>query len=81
MPLPVATQVGGEDYLQVQLLRNPACILGGAGLLMSHNRLSWFAPTNSPNGDMLILDNASEFTVQLRRSAIPAAYFRIWAQP
>ena len=81
MPLPVATQVGGEDYLQVQLLRNPACILGGAGLLMSHNRLSWFAPTNSPNGDMLILDNASEFTVQLRRTAIPAAYFRIWAQP
>lgn len=82
MPLPVATQVSGEDYLQMQLLKNSAASTSGAvGLLMSYDLLSWFTPTNTPNGDVIVMNNASEFTVQLRRSASPTTFFRIWAQP
>lgn len=79
MPLPVAIQVGGEDYLQLQLLKNPTTTFGDVGLLLSYNLVNWFAPTNSVNGDVIVLDNASEYTVQLRWSAIPTAFFRIWA--
>lgn len=82
MPLPVPTQIGGEDYLQMQLLKNPAASgLGTVGLQMSYDLASWFTPTNTPNGDVMVLDNATEFTVQLRRSATPTTFFRIWAQP
>ena len=81
LPLPVATPLGGEDYLQLQLLKNPTTTFGDVGLLMSYNLVNWFAPTNVPNGDVIVLDNTSEFTVQLRVGAIPTAFFRIWAQP
>jgi hypothetical protein len=81
MPLPVAIQVGGEDYLQLQLLKNPTITFGDVGLLMSYNLMNWFAPTNATNGDVIVLNNASEFTVQLRSGAIPTAFFRIWAAP
>ena len=82
MPLPVARKLGGEDYLQMQLLKKPVGRAPGAvGLLMSYDLSSWFTPTNTPNGDVIVVDNATEFTVQLRRSACPATFFRIWAQP
>ena len=82
VPLPVAKQVGGEDYLQMQLLKKPTGRAPGVvGLLMSYDLSGWFAPTNTSNGDVIVLDNATEFTVQLRRSACPTSFFRIWAQP
>ncbi|MEI6781900.1 MAG: sialate O-acetylesterase [Verrucomicrobiota bacterium] len=82
MPLPVAKQVGGEDYLQMQLLKQPTGRAPGVvGLLMSYDLSGWFAPTNTPNRDVIVLDNPTEFTVQLRRSANPATFLRVWAQP
>jgi hypothetical protein len=80
MPLPVAIQLGGEDYIQMQLFKNQTTF-GDVGLLMSHDLVHWFAPTNEPNGNVIIIDNTSEFTVQLRWNAIPVAFFRIWATP
>ena len=80
MPLPVVIQLGGEDYIQMQLFKSQATF-GDVGLLMSHDLVQWFAPTNEPNGDVIIVDNASEFTVQLRWNAVPTAFFRIWAAP
>lgn len=81
MPLPVAIKLGGEDYLQMQLLKNPAVTFGDVGLQMSPDLVQWFEPTNSANGDVIALDNAGEFTVQVRWSGMPAAFFRIWARP
>jgi len=81
MPLAVAIKLGDENYLQMQLLKNPATPFGDVGLLMSHDLVQWFAPTNEPNGTVSIVDNTSEFAVQLRWSATPAAFFRIWAVP
>lgn len=80
MPLPVAIQLGGEDYIQMQLFKSQVTF-GEVGLLMSHDLVQWFAPTNESNGDVIIVDTASEFTVQLRGNAIPGAFFRIWAAP
>ena len=48
---------------------------------MSYDLSGWFAPTNTPNRDVIVLDNPTEFTVQLRRSANPATFLRVWAQP
>ncbi len=81
MPLPVATQLAGEDYLQLQLLKNPTNTFGAVGLLMSYNLVDWFAPTNVPSGDVIVLDDPSELMVQLRPGPIPTAFFRIWARP
>ena len=81
MPLPVAMQLGGEDYLQLRLEKDPASTFGDVGLLMSYNLMDWLNPTNTANGDVIVLNDASEFTLQLRWRAISTAFFRIWAQP
>ncbi len=81
MPLPVAIQLGGEDYLQLRLEKNPAITFGSIGLLMSYDLVDWFNSTNTANGDVIVLNDASEFTVQLRWQAVSTAFFRIWAQP
>jgi hypothetical protein len=80
MPLPVAIQLGGEDYMQMQLSKSQSTF-GDVGLLMSHNLVQWFTPTNEPNGNVIVVDNTSEFTVQLRWNAKPVTFFRIWASP
>ena len=48
---------------------------------MSYNLMDWLNPTNTANGDVIVLNDASEFTLQLRWRAISTAFFRIWAQP
>jgi hypothetical protein len=81
MPLPVVTDVSGEPHLRMQLLKDPAATLSRLGLRLSYDLVNWFYPTNSPDGAMTILENPNEFTVLLRRSAIPLSFFRVEAQP
>ena len=80
MPLPTATKVSGQDYLQMQLTKSQWATPDGVGLRISHNLMDWFAPTNASNGDMILLDNISEYTLQLKRSAFATTLFQIWAQ-
>lgn len=79
-PLPTVTQVSGQDYLQMQLMKSQWATPGGVGLRISYNLVDWFAPSNTANGDMILLDSVSEYTVQLRRSAFTTSFFQIWAQ-
>ena len=80
LPRPSLVQLGGEDYWQMQLLKNPAATSGIVGLQMSYGLDHWFTPVSSGNGDLLVLNDAAQFTVQLRRSTTPTAFFRIAAQ-
>lgn len=75
MPRPVPVQVSGEDYWQMQLLKNPAAP-GAIEIQLSYDLNSWFAPISSGNGDVVLLNDAGQYTLQLRRSATPKAFFR-----
>jgi hypothetical protein len=78
MPQPTLAFVGGEDYLQVQLLKTPPPVFGTVGFVMSHDLANWFAPTNS--SDVMVQDDETQFTIQVRRGAVPASFFRIAAR-
>ncbi len=80
MPGPTLVRLGAEDYWQMQLLRNPAATTGGVEIQMSYDLNNWFAPVSSGNGDLLVLNDAAQFTVQLRRSTAPTAFFKIVGQ-
>ena len=79
MPLPTLVQLSGEDYWQLSLAKNPAAT-GAVEVQMSYNLDNWFVPTSSGNGDLIVVNDATQFTVQLRRSVTPKAFFRIVAQ-
>lgn len=79
MPQPVMVQLSGEDYWQMQLLKNPAAT-GSIEIQLSYDLNSWFTPVSSGNGDLIVVNDASQFKVQLRRSATSKAFFRIAAQ-
>lgn len=81
LPLPVLVQVGGEDYWQMQLSKNLAATTGSVEFQMSYDLSSWFAPVSSGNGDVIVINDAAQFTVQLRCRATPKAFFKIVAQP
>ncbi len=75
MPLPAAVRAGGEDYVQMELYKNPVATSGSVELLMSDDLMNWFAPTNS--SDVILWDDATVYRVQLRRGAVPMSFFRI----
>ena len=79
MPLPTLVQLSGEEYWQLSLAKNPAAT-GAVEVQMSYNLDNWFVPTSSGNGDLMVVNDATQFTVQLRRSVTPKAFFRIVAQ-
>jgi hypothetical protein len=81
MPLPTVVQLGGQSYLQMQLLKNPQATSGTLGLQMSYDLAHWFAPVSSGDGDLIVLNDATQLTVQLRQGMAAHAYFRIVAQP
>jgi hypothetical protein len=78
LPLPTLVSVSGEDYLQMSLPKKAPPLFGSVGLVMSHDLLNWFAPSNTT--DVVVVDNDSEYRVQVRRSAIAESYFRIVAR-
>jgi len=78
-PLPVLVQLSGEEYWQMQLLKNPTAT-GAIEIQMSYDLSSWFVPVVSGNGDLIVVNDATQFTVQLRRSVTPKAFFRIVAK-
>ena len=78
MPQPALAFVGGEDFLQMRLLKTPPPVFGTVGFVMSHDLGNWFAPTNS--SDVMVQDDDTQFTIQVRRSAVPASFFRIAAR-
>ena len=80
MPQPVLVPVGGEDYWQIQLFKNPAATSGTIEFQMSHDLNSWFTPVSSGDGDVIVLNDATQFTVRLRRSATPESFFKIVAR-
>ena len=79
MPQPQLLQLAGEDYLQMQILKNPAPASGSIGFQVSYDLSNWFAPTNSGNGDFVVEDAASQCIVRLRRNLSPAVFFRLVA--
>jgi hypothetical protein len=79
-PQPVLVQLSGEDYWQMQLVKNPATT-GAIEIQMSCDLDDWFTPVSSGNGDVIVENDAIQFTIQLRRSATPGAFFRIVARP
>jgi len=79
MPQPTLVQLNGEAYWVMQLLKNPAATTGAIEFQMSYDLGSWFSPTSSGNGDLIVVNDASEFSVRLRSSATPTAFFRIVA--
>jgi hypothetical protein len=81
MPLPTTIQTAGQDYLQMQLLKNPQAISGSVSLQMSYDLAQWFTPASSGDGNLIVTNDATQFTVQVRRSATPTVFFRIVAQP
>jgi hypothetical protein len=79
MPQPLLIQLSGEDYWQMQLLKSPT----GSGAIevqLSYDMSSWFTPVNSDNGDVIVVSDATQFTVKVRRSVTPKAFFRIAAK-
>ena len=78
-PHPVLVQLSGEDYWQMQLLKNSDAP-GAVEIQMSYDLYDWFTPVSSGNGDVIVINDATQFTVQLRRSATPGAFFRIVAR-
>ncbi len=79
MPQPLLIQLSGEDYWQMQLLKSPT----GSGAIevqLSYDMSSWFTPVNSGNGDVIVVSDATQFTVKVRRSVTPKAFFRIAAK-
>ena len=81
MPMPTTVQIAGQDYLQMQLLKNPQATTGTVALQVSYDLLTWSTPVASGNGDVIVTNDSTQFTVQVRRSAMPKAFFRIVAQP
>jgi len=79
-PHPVLVQLNGEEYWQMQLVKNPTAA-GAVEIQLSYDLNSWFVPVSSGNGDVVVINDATQFTVQLRRSAMPRAFFRIVARP
>ena len=79
MPLPTLVQLSGEEYWQLSLAKNPAAT-GAVEVQMSYNLDNWFVPASSGNGDLIVVNDATQFTVQLRRSVTPKAFFRIVAR-
>ena len=79
-PLPILVQLGGEDYWQMQLSKNPAANIGTIEIQMSDDLENWNVPLSSGNGDVIVINDAAQFTIQLRRSNAPAAFFRIVAR-
>ena len=79
MPQPVLVQSSGEDYWQMSVAKNPAAT-GAIEIQMSYNLGSWFVPASSGNGDLIVANDATQFTVQIRRSVASKAFFRIAAQ-
>jgi hypothetical protein len=80
MPVPTSVQVGGQNYLQMQLLKNPQASSGKVGLQMSYDLTNWFAPVSSGDGNVVVVNDAAQFTVQLRQAAAETTFFRIVAQ-
>ena len=81
MPLPRAVQIGGQDYLQMQVLKNPQATSGTVAIQISYNLAAWTVPVSSGNSDVIVTNDTAQFTVQVRRSAAPTFFFRIIAQP
>ncbi len=79
MPQPLLVQSSGEDYWQMSVAKNPAAT-GAIEIQMSYNLGSWFVPASSGNGDLIVVNDETQFTVQLRRSVTPKAFFRIAAK-
>jgi hypothetical protein len=77
VPLPALVSISGEDYLELRLNKASPPVSGKVGLAASYDLLNWFAPSNT--SDVMLLDDATQYRVQLRRSAIPQSYFRITA--
>jgi hypothetical protein len=48
---------------------------------MSYDMINWFTPATSVDGNVIVTSDAAQFTVQVRQSAMPTAFFRIVAQP
>lgn len=80
MPQPTIISLGGEDYLNLQLWKN-ASAGGGIEIQVSFDLINWFTPVSSGNGDMIVVNDSTQFTVQVRRSAAARAFFRIAARP
>jgi len=80
MPSPTLVQLGAEDYWQMQLLKNPAVTTGSVEIQMSYDLNSWFAPVSSGNGELIVLNDPAQFTIQIRRSTGPTAFFKIVGQ-
>lgn len=79
MPQPQVMQFAGEDYLQMQILKNPSASPGSIGIQSSYDLSNWFTPTNSGNGDVVVEDMTGQCTVRLRRQTSPAVFFRLAA--
>ncbi len=79
MPQPQLVQLAGEDYLQLQILKNPTATSGSIGFEVSYDFNRWFTPTNSGNGDVFVLDDSSQSTVRIRRRSSSTVFFRLAA--
>jgi hypothetical protein len=80
-PMPTSVQLYGQDYLQMQLLKNPQAVSGAVTLQVSYDLVTWFAPASSGDGNVIVTNDNAQFTVQLRRTTTPRAFFRIVAYP
>jgi hypothetical protein len=80
MPVPVSVQIGGENYLQMQLLKRPQAASGTVCLQLSHDLANWFVPSSSGDGNIIVVSDSTQFTVQLRGTTTTNTYFRIVAQ-
>jgi alpha-L-fucosidase len=80
MPVPTLLTRGGDDYVQLQLLKNPQAASGSVSLRLSYDLANWFTPVTSSDGNVIVIDDDAQFTVQFRRSALPCCFFQIVAQ-
>jgi hypothetical protein len=81
MPMPTSVQLYGQDYVQMQLLKNAQAVSGVVNLQVSYDLVTWFTPAGSVDGSVIVTNDSTQFTVQLRRSTTPRAFFRIVAYP
>jgi hypothetical protein len=50
-------------------------------LQVSYDLVTWLTPASSADGSVIVTNDSTQFTVQLRRSTTPRAFFRIVAYP
>ena len=80
-PKPSLILKNGEEFLEFRWPRHPVPGRGTLALRLSHDLVAWQPPINSPEGDVVVVDEPGVLAVQFRRRSLPSAFLHLLATP